>query len=159
MKTILTEYLDYHPNVQTLEKNTEVVVERTENKKRKVAFMGIEVEGDSPKESSILKNIVKPDIQLKHFTNTENRIITQLINAYAAEFDVEISEINRETATERSKASRKNHSLLWDRICDALPNKTRVVSYKLIHYHLMWDLIIVFNYDIKRRSCLGAPKL
>eukprot|EP01036_Dinobryon_divergens_P023041 gene23041-31356_t len=151
VKTILTEYLDSHPNVQTLEQNTEVVVERTENKKRKVAFMGIEVEGDSPKESSILKNIVKPDIQLKHFTNTENRIITQLINAYAAEFDVEISEINRETATERSKASRKNHSLLWDRICDALPNKTRVA--------IMFRGTKIMNRMLLLRGCLTPQEM
>lgn len=157
LKTIVTEHIDSHQNAQTPQENMEVV-ERTENKKRKVAFTGIEAEGDSSKESSGSKSIEKPDVQLKHFTNTENRIITQLINAYAAEFGVEISEINRETATERSKASRKTHSLLWDRICDALPNKTRIVS-NFINYMLRALLIIRYNCDIKRQSCFVAPRL
>jgi hypothetical protein len=131
IKSIVTEYLDSQQHEQMLQGITEAA-ERMENKKRKVAFAGIAVEGE---ETPTLKSIQKPEIQLKHFTNTENRIITQLINAYATEFGVEISELNRETATERSKSSRKNHSLLWDRICDALPNRTRVVRHFWSHLY------------------------
>lgn len=72
---------------------------------------------------------LKAKIKLKHFTNTENRIIKQCLESYSKEFSIDYSEINIETMT-TTKKKRKN-KILWDRLCAVLPNRNRKVRFSV----------------------------